>query len=274
MTLEILPMVEADMDAYFDIIWAAFAPGLMALMYPNGFTASAREQSKQSYLREWQRHPERTKMMKVVDHSLPETHPGNKIIGVSKWRFFTRDRSEAELAQEKAEAAAEPAIPDHDGPVCEAFGAAVSKCKDEIVGRKAYALLYIVGVAPEHHRRGVGKMHLNWGLREADRLNIPVYLEASEMGRPLYERMGFESLKTMPFDARDFGYPESLEHTCMLRPVKGKKATSPSELKTAQSLSKSTPSSKPALHQRKPMPSTGHAIEPAIRHCIPNGISA
>lgn len=81
-------------------------------------------------------------------------------------------------------------------------------------------MLHILATLPNHHRRGVGALHLKWGIDEADKLGLPVYLEASEMGRPLYARWGFEDVKPLPFDARKYGAKTSMPHMCMLRPMK------------------------------------------------------
>jgi hypothetical protein len=44
-----------------------------------------------------------------------------------------------------------------------------------------------------------------WGIQQADEAGLETYLEASEMGRPLYERYGFEVVRDMPFDMGKYG---------------------------------------------------------------------
>ncbi|KAI5292514.1 hypothetical protein KEM55_007740, partial [Ascosphaera atra] len=43
----------------------------------------------------------------------------------------------------------------------------------------------------EHRRKGVAELFLNWGLKRADELGLGCYLEASEMGAPVYKKYGF-----------------------------------------------------------------------------------
>jgi len=62
-------------------------------------------------------------------------------------------------------------------------------------------------------------MHLNWGFEEAKKLGLPVYLESSPMGRPLYARMGFETVGWLDFDAKEWGLDHDLPHALMLRPA-------------------------------------------------------
>ncbi|KAJ8060886.1 hypothetical protein OCU04_009967 [Sclerotinia nivalis] len=52
---------------------------------------------------------------------------------------------------------------------------------------------------PKHQKRGAGSMLVKWGVNMADSLNGEAYLEATEMGRPVYEKFGFVVLAT--FDA-------------------------------------------------------------------------
>ena len=47
---------------------------------------------------------------------------------------------------------------------------------------------------PGHQRRGAGTMLLQWGCSIADDLGLITYLEATAVGRPLYEKVGFEEV--------------------------------------------------------------------------------
>lgn len=62
---------------------------------------------------------------------------------------------------------------------------------------------------PNHQRRGVGRMLLNWGTKLADAEEKDCYLFGTAAGRPLYEAAGF----TIAKDVTIFGAP----HYAMLR---------------------------------------------------------
>ena len=49
---------------------------------------------------------------------------------------------------------------------------------------------------PEHRRRGVGSLIMNWGLERADKLGLESFIEATAAGKPCYERFGFEVIDT------------------------------------------------------------------------------
>ncbi|KAL4886071.1 acyl-CoA N-acyltransferase [Aspergillus karnatakaensis] len=69
-----------------------------------------------------------------------------------------------------------------------------------------------LSVHPEYQRRGIAKALLQWGLEEADRLGLDVYLEATEDGKPFYALFGFETVRIVAFEDREFA--------TMIRPAK------------------------------------------------------
>ncbi|KAF2480182.1 hypothetical protein BDY17DRAFT_256402 [Neohortaea acidophila] len=91
--------------------------------------------------------------------------------------------------------------------------------QQEIVGEQAHVKLQMLFTRREGFRRGAGTMHLAWGLEQADKLGIPAYLEASRMGRPLYERMGFQAVRDLPLDRERWNLTPEDTITCMLRPA-------------------------------------------------------
>lgn len=40
----------------------------------------------------------------------------------------------------------------------------------------------------------MGKKLVQWGLDKSEELKVPIYLESTKEGRPLYERTGFQTL--------------------------------------------------------------------------------
>ena len=70
---------------------------------------------------------------------------------------------------------------------------------------------------PEEQRRGAGAMLLKWGTDQADRAQLPSYLEASEAGKPLYTRWGFEAVKEVIFDLTKYGGEGKDYNTIMIR---------------------------------------------------------
>ncbi|KAL8923918.1 MAG: hypothetical protein Q9208_004355 [Pyrenodesmia sp. 3 TL-2023] len=53
------------------------------------------------------------------------------------------------------------------------------------------AVLEICYVHPEYRRRGAGSLMVEWGTKKADEMGVEAFVEATEVGVPLYEKHGF-----------------------------------------------------------------------------------
>ncbi|KAJ4303820.1 hypothetical protein N0V90_002721 [Kalmusia sp. IMI 367209] len=93
--------------------------------------------------------------------------------------------------------------------------------KRKHMGTRPYWVLDTLVTHPEHHRRGAGRLLLQWGCERADEAGLEVYLEASEMGEPLYKRFGFEPVERIELDLRRWGGDEVIKWAVMVRPAKG-----------------------------------------------------
>ncbi|KAM0323349.1 hypothetical protein ACHAQA_008942 [Verticillium albo-atrum] len=81
------------------------------------------------------------------------------------------------------------------------FGA-IDEVRERNMTGKPSVYLSVLVVHPDHQGKGVGKKLLSWGLQEAARLNLPVWLESSPAGKPLYDKSGFKVVDKIevPFD--------------------------------------------------------------------------
>lgn len=57
-----------------------------------------------------------------------------------------------------------------------------------------------MAVRPEHRLRGIGSLLMKAGIARAVELDLECWMEASAMGKPLYERFGFQPLFKIAFD--------------------------------------------------------------------------
>lgn len=55
-------------------------------------------------------------------------------------------------------------------------------------------VLSICFVHPDHRRRGAGTLLVKWGLEKADEMNLECFVESTDDGKPLYERLGFANM--------------------------------------------------------------------------------
>ena len=56
-----------------------------------------------------------------------------------------------------------------------------------------------MAVEPEHRRRGIGKLLMDWGIAKVDELGIESFIEASPLGRSLYEKWGYQTVMKLGF---------------------------------------------------------------------------
>lgn len=61
------------------------------------------------------------------------------------------------------------------------------------------------------------------GLREADRLNLPVYLESSPDGHGFYQKHGMKDIEEFPLNLGQYGGEDKVHITpLMLREARGR----------------------------------------------------
>jgi hypothetical protein len=72
----------------------------------------------------------------------------------------------------------------------------------------------MLGTLDEYRRLGVATMLMQWGVEQADRDKLECFVDASDKGRPVYEKFGF-------FPEEPFLVP-ALGFTCTtyIRPAK------------------------------------------------------
>ncbi|KAI2625648.1 hypothetical protein GGR54DRAFT_637427 [Hypoxylon sp. NC1633] len=63
------------------------------------------------------------------------------------------------------------------------------------VGQRPHLYLFILFTHPKYRRRGSAQRVLDWGIKKADELGLELFLDATPMGRPLYEKNGLVLIK-------------------------------------------------------------------------------
>ncbi|KAB8070140.1 hypothetical protein BDV29DRAFT_160763 [Aspergillus leporis] len=126
------------------------------------------------------------RLLKVIDTD-PENGPA--IVGFALWSLPTSPVGKTEI--ETLEDGFSPPWPEScDGEFCERFFGANHERQAEVMD------VDILRTHPAARRRGVATMLVQWGLEKAKEDEVEVYLSSTEMGRPVYEKLGFEVRKT------------------------------------------------------------------------------
>jgi hypothetical protein len=79
-------------------------------------------------------------------------------------------------------------------------------------------VLNILYTDPAYHRKGAGKMMVQWGNALADQLMLPCWVEASPEGYRLYSSCGYEDVEKEYRQTESLALP--MDNMVMRRPLK------------------------------------------------------
>ncbi|KAL1637686.1 hypothetical protein SLS58_009217 [Diplodia intermedia] len=137
--------------------------------------------------------------LKVVD-----TDNNDEIIACAVWEVFPNGRSDEDLRE--LEQPFQPIVEE---------GERFCRFQKHFFGYLGRVRLQM-GKAPHYCA-----MLIRWGTEQADKAGLICFLEASEAGRELYKRHGFEDQETTEFDLSEYGVSGIDKNTTMIRqPVK------------------------------------------------------
>ncbi|KAL4891457.1 acyl-CoA N-acyltransferase [Aspergillus ambiguus] len=182
----VLPVSLPDIRSVYDVWFASFkGQVILDLIYPgtNLDDEGFRKLHTDGTLEFWKG--------LTMEHTFKcvDTETG-RIAGMATWQVYWRERT--------AEERVKPWIGWLEGEQrerAEAFLGQLWEKREKYIGEKKHVYCHTVAVHPEYQGRGVGKKLMQWGLDVAEQLKVPIYLESTHEGRPLYERLGFTTLK-------------------------------------------------------------------------------
>ncbi|CAG8362578.1 unnamed protein product [Penicillium salamii] len=185
MGLVVLPATLPDIRAIYDVWFAAFQGQLILdLIYP-GTDLKDEEFRKihtEGTLEYWKG--------LSMEHTFQciDTDTG-KVVGMATWQVYWRERTNEERQK--------PWIGWLEGDQrerAEGFLEQLWEKKEKLLGPKKHVYCHTVAVHPEYQGKGVGARLMKWGMDVAEELNLPIYLESTVEGVPLYKKLGFETL--------------------------------------------------------------------------------
>jgi GNAT superfamily N-acetyltransferase len=227
MPLEVHLCEERDIPEFQRIQLAAFNSGshaMTSLLKPSPLPADYTEKAINKHLKSFREEKDVT-YVKVIDTAL-----GGKMVAGAKWRINEKERSEEQVRKTLPL----PGVDEEGRPAAQDFFLYLAKMRWEYMGTKPFycmlreqmliryyvliaTVLHILVTDPEHHRRGAGAMLIRWGTAQADKAQLPAYLEATEVGKPLYAREGFEPRHEEVFDLNKYGLQGTDVSTVMIR---------------------------------------------------------
>ncbi|KAF6805132.1 acetyltransferase [Colletotrichum sojae] len=193
MTIEVQPVLVADLRRCAEIEQQAFAESPLNIVLFPGARAEDGLGSRTDDLTKELREDPTVRMFKAVDTDL---EGDQAIVGWSKWNVH-------ESGMPAAKDRVSP--PSANDEAYRMMFVGLDQMRERLMGGKPCVYLHILVVDPKHQRRGVGVQMMTWGMQEAVRLGIPVYLESSVSGHRLYQKVGFKDVEERRVDFSKFG---------------------------------------------------------------------
>ncbi|KAL4899008.1 hypothetical protein BDW74DRAFT_171843 [Aspergillus multicolor] len=221
MSFTIRPLLPRDYVEAFAVANLAFA-SFNTLLYTEYLPcASSIEKLTAARLRDIAMMP-KASMFKAVDEDT------GAIIGVTRWIIADHEKRVYHTVEQFVKNdGMQRIIPETNEVATRAFYTMATRGKWDILGLRdnnGAVVKFVPRVEletlcthPDYQGAGVGSALVQWGVDVADRLGMGVYLEATEVGRPLYEQFGFEVVKVVNFYAADFGGLGRHRYAFMLR---------------------------------------------------------
>lgn len=215
MAFEILPLGVNDVPESFAVAGDAFATFNRIIFDPYPLTAESTDYLMGRRIEGFSSMPQQYGF-KAVD-----TETG-RIVGVSRWSIQLYDTRLERSLKEEVDARLQPEIPELRRDVARQFYTMLHQGKRQALGIRddgniasirQHIELQTLYTHPSYQRRGIASALLVWGVDEADRLGLIVYLSASTEGRALYEKFGFECVSTFTMGVHKDANDDTQEFT-------------------------------------------------------------
>ena len=191
MALKVLPATEADVPRLMEIQFAAFAdsPWDHMINETENNTPTTRQAAGNRLLNHMRTTPY-AHVCKCVDTRSAE------IVGSCIWDLHAEQRSKAEVAQDHDMLSMAWEQDEEKRKRAYAVTGMVMEGRRRTMENRPYGLLMYMCVDPKYQRRGAGSLLVRWGLDRCEELGIPAFLEASEYGAPMYDKLGYVVVAT------------------------------------------------------------------------------
>ncbi|KAI0143050.1 acyl-CoA N-acyltransferase [Xylariaceae sp. FL1272] len=181
MPLAVLPAHICDVEEIFDVYFAAFEhEPILGFLFPGGVDRKAHTAGTV----QWWNHDSNGYSLKCVD-----TDTG-KIVGMAQFDIFWKPGEEN--AWKKPEGALW--LEGKDREKAESVLCPLWNMHEELWKKSRHIYIPTMAVHPDHQRKGIGRLLLQWGIDIAEKLGVPIYTESTVGGFPLYKAGGFEQL--------------------------------------------------------------------------------
>ncbi|RDW75672.1 hypothetical protein BP5796_06493 [Coleophoma crateriformis] len=139
----------------------------------------------------------------IMKDMAPEAGPGGKVTAYAKWQCPTGDNASLDEFYPRFP----PWSGEGDNDLCDRFFSTLSAARNKYFERKGeeqHYYLDMLSVIPEYRKMGIGGTLTEWGCKLADEHGKFAYIDASDMGGPVYVRYGFRPLEPINIPGETF----------------------------------------------------------------------
>jgi GNAT superfamily N-acetyltransferase len=148
------------------------------------------------------------RFMKVVDAA------SGKMIACGHWDIYPAERTQDQVDKLTHRS---PPPADANADAWNDFFGYMSEQRNSVLGNRPIALLHTLVTHLDHRRRGAGGMLMERFVADIDAEQLEGYVEASQAGRPLYAKFGFEPVFEKEFPLEKYGGSGIDWNTVMVR---------------------------------------------------------
>ncbi|CAK4034948.1 acyl- n-acyltransferase [Lecanosticta acicola] len=200
-TLRVEPALEEDIPRLMEIVAPAFGDFSYSQLIGETNTPSDRNAMGQRQAYAWKEHLKHYKLPIGIKCTHIEPATGSeKIISSANWVIYDRARTEEEYLEPHCLVGADWVQDEKRRERAKSATKSVVQGRIRWMGGRPHGLLMYMATDPAYRRLGAATKIVQWGLERCRELGIPAYLEASDEGAPVYEKLGFEMVDSVYFD--------------------------------------------------------------------------
>lgn len=133
-----------------------------------------------------------------------------RLVAFTRWRV---PQADGNLEQKWPELPGEL-----DMEVMDGFFGGMAMNHEELMGNRPHWFLQMLGTETGYQKQGIGRCFVEWGCRLADEQGIECYVDASDLGAPVYRSAGFVRKKRIAVPDRErYGH---IDYESYVRPKK------------------------------------------------------
>jgi len=210
MPISLHPLVQADIPAFVNIELEAFrSHPRMPMLFPRGYTPDLYAFYHTSKLKAFN-DPE-SRMWKAVDDESGE------IIGCLQMTVKVDGDGDANEVESGNSTPMDGWPEGGNWEMRQWFARNGRKMIEESFRGRGFTIVDFLVIHPRHQGKGIGSQLIDAAVKEADEKRLPLGLESTPAGLSLYKRFGFQEVKTIKADMRDFGWTEPYDHEAAKR---------------------------------------------------------